>query len=186
MIGTSTYRLLRWMGLLLAGLAVALALGALAFDLAVARLCADRIQRELQAAASSERQPPAVLLDMLRRAHGDRIMHLVARDAARKLLEAESHVGTLRRVAVEGGLLLLLPWHLTDAELASAVLTNAYMGEGVRGFAAAAQRHLGTPLERVNAEQAATLVAISWAPGSLETPERLRRRVQSILAKPPQ
>ncbi|MEO6278564.1 transglycosylase domain-containing protein [Roseateles sp.] len=178
------HRLSRWMGLLLACLAACLAAGVLAFDVAVARPCADRIKRELEAAAPSERRPPAVLLDMLQRAYGDRITQVVARDAAWKLLEAEPHVGRLRRVAIEGGLLLLLPWHLTDAELASALLTDAYMGDGVHGFAAASRRDLGVSLELVSAEQAARLVAISWSPSSLENPDRLQRRVQSILAKP--
>jgi hypothetical protein len=158
----------------------------LAFDLMVVRPCADRIQRELEAAASSERQPPTVVIDMLQRAHGDHIAYPVVRDAASKSLEAEPHVSRARRIAVEVGLLWLLPWHLTDAQLASSVLANAYMGPGVHGFAAASERHLGVPLERVDAEQAARLVAIAWAPNMmLENPDRLQRRTLAILAKPP-
>jgi hypothetical protein len=179
-------RMLRWMGQLVAGLAVCLALGVLAFDLTVVQPCVDRIKRELQAAAPSERQPPAVLLDMLQRAYGGNIRHQVVRDVAGKSVETVPHVARLHRRAVEAGLLWLLPWHLTDAELASSMLANAYMGPDVRGFAAASERYLGMPLERAGPEQAARLVAISWAPNILlEDPDRLRRRVQVILAKPP-
>jgi len=179
-------RLLRWMGWLLAGLVVCLASGVLVFDLMVVGPCVDRIKRELEAAAPSERQPPAVLLDMLRRAYGDHVKDVVVRHAASKLLEAEPPASTPHRLAVQAGLLCLLPWHLTDAEMVSSVLATTYMGRGSHGFAAASERHLGVPLERVDAEQAARLVAISWAPNMmLENTDRLQRRTQAILAKPP-
>ena len=179
-------RMLRWMGQLVAGLTVCLALGVLAFDLTVVQPCVDRIKQELEAAAPSERQPPVVLLDMLQRAYGGNIRHQVVRDVASKSVETGPHVDRLRRMAVEAGLLWLPSWHLTDAELASSMLANAYMGRDVRGFAAASKRYLGMPLERASPEQAARLVAISWAPNILlEDPDRLQRRVQVILAKPP-
>lgn len=182
----SMRRLLRWLGWLFAGLAVCLAAGMLAFDLAVVRPCVDRIKQELEAAAASERQPPAVLLDVLHRAYGGHITDLVARDAVFKSLQVEPHVPRLHRMAVEAGLMWLLPLHLTNAELASAMFANTYMGRGAYGFAAASERHLGVPLERVDSEQAARLMAIAWSPNiMLENPDRLQRRMQAILAKPP-
>lgn len=179
-------RLLRWMGYAVAALFVAIATGVLAFDILVVRPVVDRIQRRLETAAPGERQPPAVVLDMLRRSHGDRgIMH-VARYATSDLLDAGQRMRGLRRMSTEWGLMWLLPWHLSEAEITSTLLATAHMGNGVYGYAAAARRYFGLALEHVSAEQAARLVAIAWSPSSyVEGSERFERRVQRLLAKPP-
>ncbi|WP_422010408.1 transglycosylase domain-containing protein [Roseateles sp.] len=172
-------------GRFMAALVVAMASGVLVFDVLVVRPATDLIQRRLETAAPGERQPPQLLLDMLRRSHGDRIVDQVARYAASDLLDADQRMGSLRRMSMEWGLKLLLPRHLTDAEIASTLLATSYMGHQVRGYAAAAQREFNRPLERVNTEQAARLVAIAWSPSAyVVRSDMYERRVQRLLKTP--
>lgn len=177
------HRLLRWTGRGLAGLVVGGALAVWAFDLWVVRPQVARIQRVLVEAAPSEREPPAALRDMLHRAYGDRIGGLLARNATFDAMRNGERMHPLRRMFTEAGIAKLLPHHLSDSQLESAYLASAYMGEGIHGFSAASERHLGIALARVDQRQAARLVALSFAPASyLHSPRRLEQRVQVLLS----
>jgi len=178
-------RLLRWLACALAGLLGCCALGILAFDLMVVRPHAASVERALAAAAPSERQPPAALRHMLHRAYGDRVKSIVARNLVFASTGEDERMSRLHRMFTEAGVALLLPLHLSEAQLEGALLSSAYMGSGIRGFAAASRHYLGVPLERVDSAQAARLLAIEWAPSFLESPERLERRVQWLLSAPP-
>lgn len=177
----------RWMQIMgrvmPAGLGAAL-VGAVAFDRWVARPHLAQVDRMLAGASPSERRPPAALTEMLARAHQDGLASSVARQAV--LSGDVEHQGRLRRQVIELGVAWLLPLHFSQGDIETAYLASTYMGPGPRGFAAASQRYLGVSLASVDAEQAARLVAIAWAPGLyLGSPERLERRVQRLLALAP-
>ena len=173
-------RLLRWMVGVLAVLLASFVLGILAFDLMTVRPVVSRIEDQLSAAATSERLPSAAVMDMLGRAYGGRINNLVA-DRALWTEGTRPPPNLPTRV----GVALLLSVHLSEAKIASAYLSTAYMGPGIYGFAAASQHYLGIPLDLVNLEQAAKLVAIAHAPRFYSlVPERLERRTRYLLSLP--
>lgn len=183
-----TRRFVRWSGGLLMGLTFVVAVGVLIFDLRVVRPAVAKVEAALQTAAPSELQPPAPVTDLFRRAYGERLPLLLARRLP--LLEptqVDDGDRTLR-VLSEGGLAVLLPLHLSRAEVEGAYFSTVYMGPGTQGLASASQRHLDVPLAEITtAKQAARLVAISEVPSIyLQNMERLERRVANLLKLPAQ
>ncbi|WP_457445876.1 transglycosylase domain-containing protein [Roseateles sp. P5_E4] len=176
---------MQWLASALAGLLGCCTLGILAFDLLVVRPHAASVERALDAAAPSERQPPAALRQLLHRAYGDLVKFIVARNLVLASAREDERMSGLRRMFTEAGVALLLPLHVSETQLEGALLSSAYMGSGIRGFAAVSQHYLGVPLERVDSAQAARLLAIEWVPSSLDSPERLERRVRWLLSVPP-
>ncbi len=179
-------RWLQWMGRGVAGLLLCMAAAVLAFDIFIVRPHVVHIEQVIAAATPQERRPPAAVRDVLHRAHGDRLAEWATRDAFLHSMRDGERMSHLRRVLLEGGVALMLPLHLSGADLETAFLASAYMGNGVRGFTAASDRYLGIPLERVDTRQTAMLIAIANAPSFyLGHPERLERRVQWLLSRPP-
>ncbi len=174
-------RVLAWCGTALLGVMLT---GVIAYDSLVAAPRLAWVEQTLHGATASERQPPLVLIDMLHRANGDRLNGLLAR---RALSSGEiGRYGRLIQLASELGLALLLPAHFSDQEIEAAYLASAFMGLDAPGFEAASLKYLGVPLARVDAAQAARLVAIAWAPSAyLGNPERVEQRAQRLLALPP-
>jgi hypothetical protein len=163
---------------------VGCAIGVLVFETLVVLPLVTGIVGRLDAATPSERQPPTIVTDMLRRAYsGSQIKSFVVRNAMSAFPPVRP---TMRRQFTELGVFLLLPLHLSESEIESAYISSVYMGNDVHGFAKAAQNHLGVPLESVNVNQAARLVAIAHAPSAyLQDAERLERRTQYLLSLPP-
>jgi len=121
---------------------------------------------------------------MLHRANGDRLNGLLARRALSSG-EKGRHERLIHQ-ASELGLALLLSAHFSDQEIEAAYLASAFMGLSDGGFEAASLKYLGVSLARVDAAQAARLVAIAWAPSAyLGNPERVEQRAQRLLALPP-
>jgi len=176
---------------LLSSIAIAIVVGALLLTVAVAAF--DRVvvaptllkaEAALAAATPSEQALPQVLKVILNRSLGTQLKYLVAR----RLLEASpNQIGgmkTTSRQFTELGVGLLLPLHLSAEQLLSLHASQAYMGRGVRGFAQAADAHVGVSLAQVSSIQAARLVVISRAPAAyLESPERLERHAQALLVE---
>jgi len=178
---------LRWIAYCLVGLLLCCGLGVLAFDALVVRPAQLQIEAVIADAAPSERNPPRVVLDMVHRAHGDRLPYLVARYVSLALPDQIDGTSQLHRQLKVLGIALLLPVHLSDHQIVAAYLSRAYMGPGVRGFARASERYLNVPLDSLDAAQAAKLVAIAYAPSAyLDSPERLERRTQYLLSLSPQ
>jgi membrane peptidoglycan carboxypeptidase len=116
--------------------------------------------------------------------HGSRVNHLVARDILSAPPSQMEGMRTLWRHVTTAGVTLLLPLHLNEDEILAAFTSQAYMGPGVRGFSQAAQTYMGAPLENLDRNQAAKLIAIADAPSIyLRRPEYLERKVQLILAR---
>ncbi|MFG6412514.1 transglycosylase domain-containing protein [Roseateles sp. DC23W] len=178
-------RLMRWARCSVANLLLGVALAVLVFDIFTVRPCVARIEQVIATAHPDERNPSAALQEMIHRAHGDRLEGLVARDAVLSSMRGGERMQTLPRVLTEAGVAMLLPWHLSEAQLETAYLASSFMGTGVRGFAAASARHLGTHLALVDLRQAAHLMAIAHAPSfSLQNPQRLGQRVLWLLSRP--
>jgi hypothetical protein len=157
---------------------------AAAFDRLVVAPTLLKAEAALTAAAPSERELPPVVKAALIRSLGTQLKYLVAQ----RLLEASPSqiegMKTTSRQFTELGVGLLLPLHLSTEQLLSLHASQAYMGQGVRGFAQAAGAHVGVPLAQVSPIQAAKLVVISRAPTAyLASPERLERHAQALLAK---
>jgi hypothetical protein len=179
-------RLARWLAIFLGSLLFCSIVGLAAFEVLVVQPALSKIESFIAAAAPSERKPPAVVVEMLRRTYRSHLTYLVA---SRALYESPSQVegaGTLHRQFTELGVGLLLPLHLSGPEIAAAFMSKAYMGPGVFGFAEASDRYMGVPLENLSVEQAAELVAIAHSPSAyLGNPQRLERRTQYLLSLQP-
>jgi membrane carboxypeptidase/penicillin-binding protein len=133
-------------------------------------------------ASAAEREPPFTVQQVLARAHGEALVHQVARQLlALEPAQLEGATAIERQLA---GLALAhaLPMHLSAAELSTFFLSQAHMGPGVRGFSQAAQTFLATDLSTVSLPQAARLMAISHAPSAyLASPQRLASREARLL-----
>jgi hypothetical protein len=173
------YRVLRMTRTLLIALLAAILVFALAFEFIVVRPALIKTASQLATATPSERNPPATVLEILGRSQPELRKYQVARN----LLTHVEGFGTIGRHFAVLGLGIFLSLHLSAQELAALHISQAYMGTGVHGFAQASVAHLGVPLESVTIEQAAKLVAISYAPSAyLTSPERLARRTEFLLA----
>lgn len=180
-------RLARWLAVFIGSLLLFSFLGVAAFDVLVVQPTLAKIEGHITAAAPSERNPPAVVVEMLRRAYGSNLKYLVAK---RVLADSPSQidgVSQLQRQFAELGVGLLLPLHMVESEIAVTFVSKVYMGPGVFGFADAATRYIGVPLESLSERQAAQLVAIAHGPSAyLGNPQRLERRTQYLLSGQPQ
>lgn len=104
-----------------AALTVGAAIGLAAFELQVVRPGLTAIRAALAAGAPAERAPPDVLLEMLMRAH-----HRELAPAAVRLLRVDRqqrHTGL--RLGTQLGLVVMLPLHLSERELAGFVLAQS-------------------------------------------------------------
>ena len=141
----------------------------------------------IENAAAAESKPPAALLRVISRAHGDNIAPQVVRQLLP--LPPSQLVGvqtTLRQLA-ESVLIQALPLHLSQEELTTVFLSQAHMGAGIRGFSQAAQAFLAADLNNVSLSQAARLVAISHAPSAiLSNPQALAKRESWLLEALPE
>lgn len=179
--------LFRWAAFFLAGFLLCCCVGVVVFDALVVRPALSKIESTIASGAPSEREPPSAVVDMVHRAYGSHLKYLVARDALAASPSQVDGLSHLSRQFTELGLGLLLPLHLSEPQVATAYLSWAYMGPGVRGFAVASDRYLKVPLENLTPAQAARLVAIAHAPSAyLASPERLDRRTRYLLSLQPQ
>jgi hypothetical protein len=177
------HRLLRIARTLLIALVAAILVLTIAFEFTVVRPALIRTASLLATATPSERNPPVTVLEILGRSQPELRKYQVARNLLTHAPLYVEGLGRTRRQSAELGLGLFLSLHLSAHELAALHLSQAYMGTGVHGFAQASLVHLGVPLESVTLEQAAKLVAISYAPSAyLASPERLARRTEFLLA----
>jgi len=164
-------------------LLAALLVGVATFDVLAVLPAVSRVEAAVANAKSGERSPPSPVVQMLDRAYGSRLKYLVVRQVMHASQGEGQRMGTFRRQLTELGVSLLLPLHVSHQEVQTAFLSQAYMGPGVTGFAAASERYLGSPLQHVSLEQAARLVAITHAPSLyLANPERLEQRAKLLLS----
>ncbi|WP_157669621.1 transglycosylase domain-containing protein [Chitinibacter sp. GC72] len=175
-------RLLRRLAISIVVLIGCICLATLVFDILMVRPVVLHIERTLSEAKPSERKPPKIVTDMVRKAYGSRLIYAVIRNA----LSASNQVKemkTMHRQLTEFCVGILLPLHLSDAEIESFYISTAYIGNRIYGFSLASEHYFGTPLERISMIQAARLLAITHAPSAyLANPEGLERRVQYLLS----
>jgi len=136
------------------------------------------------AASPGERSPPESIARVLRSAYGKEIRFSAARILVNQSPPYPQPRSQLRRQFVELAIGVLIPLHLSQAEITTLVLAQTSMGPDVHGFNSASVRYFGVPLERASAVEAATLVAISYAPlVYLSSPDRLAKRTQHLLSR---
>ena len=153
------------------------------FDALVVLPAVSKVKAAVANSQPSESSPPSSIVEMLDRAYGSRLKHLVVRQVVHASQSEGQRIGISRRQLTELGLSLLLPLHVSRQEMQAAFLSQAYMGPEVTGFAAASERYIGSPLQELSREQAARLVAITHAPSIyLASPERLEQRAKLLLS----
>lgn len=176
----------KWIVLFVGSLLLCLIVGVAAFDLLSVQPVLSKIEAYIVDAAPSERNPPKVVVEMLRRAYGRRLKYIVTNSVLSETQSQVEGMSHLQRQFTELGVGFLLPMHLSEPEIATAFLSMAYMGPGVLGFAQASTSYFGMPLEDLSIRQAAQLVAIADAPSAhLGNQERLEHRIQQLLSTEP-
>lgn len=168
------------------GLVLAICLLAMViFDRLAVQPVVYSIRAEIVAAKHSECQPPALISSLLQRAYPDRIPALLVARYRRDSARQQENLNHLQRQMLEFGMASFLSLHLSQQEINCAFLATSYMGPELVGFENAALHYFALPLTKLNAEQAAKLVAISAAPSALaNNPQRLEKRASLLLALP--
>jgi Transglycosylase len=177
-------RLLTIAAWLLAALLAAPFVALAAFDIAVFQPRMPEIRSFLAQAAPEERSPPPSLLRVVRASHPHHFSGQVARLLVQKLNAYPTEGGMLRWHATGGAWWTMVALHLSEQEQVTLFLALSFMRNGVSGFANAAPKLVGTPLDSVSLEQAARLVVIAKAPTHfLDNPERLARLSAELAAR---
>jgi hypothetical protein len=143
------------------------------------------IAQLLVEADTQDRNPPDIIHRLIYASHlGGSPTTPVARGLlVRFLPEAKQHGGMLGwhfRFALWDVLVRL---HLSHEEVIGLYSTLVYNGQG-HGINALALRMYGKPLSQLSEEEAATVVAVSWAPMVyLKSPARLNKRRDLLLSR---
>ena len=122
----------------------------------------DDIEAVLAAADPLDRHPPRRIRDYLVVAHADgpSIAHSASRQLTPRLLPRTSNLKRIGREIAWSGFLSL---HFSNVELMGLYSSLAYNGEG-QGLNALSLRLFAKPLDALSNEEAATVVAYTWAP----------------------
>ena len=177
-------RILRWLAcsLVLVGGVTLVAIAVV--DLTVVQPLLTNVQAAMTAASPGEKSPPESIVRVLSPAPDGELSFRAARILVNQSSAQFQPRNQLRRQFTELAAGLLIPLHLSEAEITTFVLARTSMGPDVHGFNNASLRYFGVPLEQVSTIEAATLVAISYAPVAyLSSPERLARRARSLLPR---
>jgi hypothetical protein len=172
-------KLLLWFTGVIALSSVALLI---AIDLSIYQPHRAQVQQILADAAPAERNPPQAVLRVIK-ASSINVGALAARTLVRKFEESPPHRGMLQWHAVNLAWWLCAALHLSEKEQPAVYLSLAPMGKGIEGFSNASTAIVGVPLGKVTLEQAATLLAVSKSPASLEQPDRLARQAAALLQR---
>ena len=108
--------------------------------------------------------------------------------AARFLIEHDPTISQLRYTLASLMARSWIRYRWTEDEALAQIALQSYFGQGFYGVQEAAHGYYGVPAEALTVSQAASLVAITWAPSSLSPwchPDRNAERVKELLASLP-
>ena len=152
------------------------------YDFTVFQPHAAAIASIIAHADPEDADPPPLVREMLLAAHGGKSG--LAVPVARNLLKDKGHVRMSEWPMTFFLWSHLVCLHYSEAEIAAAFSSRAYVGAGRFGLNAAAQARFEKPLSRLSSEEAAEIIAITWSPPlMLADPAALERRKTIILLR---
>lgn len=156
----------------------------LAYDFLVFQPRSSDIQRLIQDAAPEERNPTPLVSRVIRPGITQHLSGQVSRLLLHELNVLPSPSSQSQWHLTGAIWWALVEIHLSDREQMTLFLSLSYMGNNIRGFAAASEAVFKTPLRSLSLEQAATLAAISKFSSSYpDNPGRLARVRDAVVER---
>jgi hypothetical protein len=177
-------RLLRWSAALASALFNAILITPILFlalyDLTTFQPHAAAIASIIAHADPEDADPPPLVRELLLAAYGGKPG--LAAPVARRLLMDEGYVRMHEWHMTFFLWSQLVCLHYSEAQIAAAFASRAYVGAGRYGLSAAALARFAKPLSRLSPEEAAEIIALTWDPPlMLANPTALDRRKGVIL-----